>query len=795
MRRSEAARYARWSATVALVLATVTVVAYIQRRWSAHVAAKSAPPPAAGNIKQELSHGLTFSKQEGNRKIFTVEASKSTDFRDKDSTLLETVTITIFGKAGDRHDVLRTQSCQYGRTDGSVDCSGDVSMELQSASDVVRAVTEPDSGPPQIVHVETHGVTFDRGNGIASTDQPVHFAFPNGKGDAVGLRYNSDQGTLVLVKGVKFQLHETQAQRKSDSGRMPVRGDVMVCGASLEFHRDAHEMLLHGPAEALSERSQLAAGEMRLLLDSQFRAQRLIAEEAGDVGRPTLTVNATRGRSELTAKQMTLSLAATGAVTQVDAEGEVRGKREGSGGSSDVAAAQATLAFFPQGTEPRELNLTGGVVLTTSALAGGESRRLESEKVRMRFREESDSRKEAGSQQRTELETAETLAPGMLEWTEASAGKSTAETKLRGDRLLLQLDEIGKPSVLTANGHVQTERSVPGNPVQTATGHNGAVQMAADGKWRQMDLDGQVKLTEGDRNASAQHLVFRRAEQTAFLTGSVVVRDAMTQTTAPRIAFHQDSGDIFAEGGVHSVDLSARGGSSSLAPVPMSITAANMQANSKTGQALYSGQARLWQGPSVLEADTIELQRKEKVLIATNNVRAVFPQQGPNESDPGVARTKLTSSASSGKVAVLWHVTAQKLTYYDTESRAHLEHDVTAKSAQQKIHGELMDLYFTRTNDAAAANVASVMATQQISRADATGGVIVEQGGRKAEAERGVYTASDGRFVMSGGNPTIYDGSAGSTTGQKLTFFLADDTIIVDSPTGARTVTKHRVER
>ena len=84
--------------------------------------------------------------------------------------------------------------------------------------------------------------------------------------------------------------------------------------------------------------------------------------------------------------------------------------------------------------------------------------------------------------------------------------------------------------------------------------------------------------------------------------------------------------------------------------------------------------------------------------------------------------------------------------------------------------------------------------SQQISKVVGTGGVIVEEAARKAVADRGVYTASDGKFVMSGGNPTLYDGTAGNTSGRQLTFFLADDTIIVDSENGSRILTKHRVD-
>jgi lipopolysaccharide export system protein LptA len=112
-----------------------------------------------------------------------------------------------------------------------------------------------------------------------------------------------------------------------------------------------------------------------------------------------------------------------------------------------------------------------------------------------------------------------------------------------------------------------------------------------------------------------------------------------------------------------------------------------------------------------------------------------------------------------------------------------------------------VDLYFVRSekpnsNSAASSAPAnSTAGSQQISRAVGTGDVIVEQGTRKATAERGEYSAAEGKFVMSGGSPTIFDAREGTTTGHQLTFFLADDTIIVDSENGSRTLTKHRVEK
>jgi lipopolysaccharide export system protein LptA len=288
-----------------------------------------------------------------------------------------------------------------------------------------------------------------------------------------------------------------------------------------------------------------------------------------------------------------------------------------------------------------------------------------------------------------------------------------------------------------------------------------------------------------------------RATQTALLTGKALARDATAETQAPRIAFMQTTGEIRAEGGVRSTDFSAKGGGAQLASGPANISADAMQANSKTGRAVYTGHARLWQGDSVMEADSIELLRDARVMNGVGNVRAVFPQA----PGPSPARTAIVQAGP--KKPRLWHVTAGTLTYRDAESSAHLEKNVVAQSAEQKMRGAAVDLYFTRAEKSDAPNVnvsASAPASpaagaQQISRAVGTGGVIVEQGTRKATAERGEYNATDGKFIMSGGNPTIYDAAEGTTTGHQLTFFLADDTIIVDSETGSRTLTKHRVDR
>jgi len=540
----------------------------------------------------------------------------------------------------------------------------------------------------------------------------------------------------------------------------------------------------------------LRAGKLTLMLDAAFRAERLVAAPGPNGKNPELESENADGPANLIAETITAQFAREGWLTRIEGAGDVRGSRHTGKEADAFRAEHSVMELWPKVNQPRELNLKGNVQLKTQAGAPGETRMLQTGELLVEF---ADEKKGEGNK----LKRAETLASGSVEWTDAAVQSGTAgvpannepaRTKLQADKLEMEFGKEGKAKQLIATGNVLTERTVSGKPMQTAMAQSGTAQLMASGGWSQMDLQGNVRLKEGDRSGQGDHATFVRATQTALLTGKAVARDATTETQAPRITFAQTTGEVRAEGGVRSTDFSARGSGAQLAGVPANISADTMLGNSKAGRALYNGHARFWQGDSVMEADSIELLREARVMNATGNVRAVFPEAAAPSS------AQIVAVQAGPKKARLWHVTAGTLTYRDAESRAHLEKNVVAQSVEQKMRAATVDLYFTRAEklNSNAANVPAspnpTAGAQQISRAVGTGGVIVEQGTRKATAERGEYSATDGKFIMSGGNPAIYDAAEGTTTGRQLTFFLADDTIIVDSETGSRTLTKHRVD-
>jgi lipopolysaccharide export system protein LptA len=281
---------------------------------------------------------------------------------------------------------------------------------------------------------------------------------------------------------------------------------------------------------------------------------------------------------------------------------------------------------------------------------------------------------------------------------------------------------------------------------------------------------------------------------------------------------NQKSGELRATGGVVSTYVpSAQADALSLGSGSAHISAESLAGTVGSNHATvtYTGHARLWQGDSVLDSDQIQLWQDDKKLQATGHVVAVFSQaSGSFAAAPG-KRSAPSSAAASGSSTTrapssgptLWKVLAPTLTYWSDQGKAHLDGGVSASSDQGVLESRTLDVFLSPLAPAAAnggppaaapkvpSAAPSAPAGRQLERVLAQGNVIVRQGDRRATAEQALYTAADGKFVLSGGQPTIADASSDTTTGHSLTFFVASDTILIDSQEGSRTLTKHRVEK
>ncbi len=774
MRTSEATRYARWAATAAMVLTAIVGAVFTYRSWQA-AQMRSQAPPAVPPTVQQRSAVFSFSKVEQDRTLFTVRASRATEFKEGNRNLLEDVWITIYGRTGQRFDNIHTRSCEYLSDTGHIVCAGEVQMDLESAQ-------EAKVGPGErVIHVGTSNVSFDRDSGEARTDQPVTLRFPYGQGRAVGLAYSSRQGIVRLQRDVELAL-------ASSPSAEPIR----VTGSSLEYRRETRTLRLAGPARAVQGRRELTAGELALELDTQLRAQRLVASRE-----PELRSTEPRSQAVVSAGEFIALLRPQGWIERILAAGNVRGRMTGAAGEDQMTAERVDVEMLPRLNQPRVLAASGSVVAQSSH--GDALRRLETAAVRVFFTAAGPAAANPERPTRPRrLDRAETLAPATMEWqgpTVVNGKRVMQSTRLQGQQLAAEFAGRNQLKTLTARDGVEVERRLPDRPPQTTASKELLAEFGPANDWTEIEQTGNVRFREGDRSGQADRARLEHASDTVTLTGSVVLTDPETRTAAQSASFNQRTGEIRADGSVRSSDLaSARNAVANLAPQPAHISADHLVANSSTGHAVYSGDARLWQGDSLVQANSIELLRDAHLLNARGNVRAVFPEAASSASS-SPRQTPARGRSSGPREATqpeLWRVRAGTLTYWSAEGKARLEQNVQAQSSRAQINSRTLELFFA---SGASGGASARDGAQQLTRAVATGGVTIREGERRGTAERGEYIASEGKFVLSGGQPTLHDASRGTTTGRQLTFFFADDTISVDSEEGSRTLTRHRVAK
>jgi LPS export ABC transporter protein LptC len=774
MRNSEAQRYARWSLAAAGLLALVVGGIYLRNVWIARQAERKAPPAVPPTVEQR-SNEFSFSKVEGQRTIYTVKASRATEFKEGNRSLLEDVEIFVYGKKGERKDTLRTRACDFISNSGKISCTGEVQISLQSSA--LSAGTNA-------VQVATSAVTFDRDSGEARTDKPVTFHWPTGDGRAVGLSYISNAGTLRLRQNVELSLYPASRSPaiKADPG---APNTLHIAGDAMTFRRDQRLITVDGNVHAQQVTHELTAGFVSVELDDSFQAKRFVAG-----GRPELRELDSSGPVALSGDEIASNLRPDGSVESIIATGAVHGTRTTPIGGEEIDAGRIHLDLATGDNIPRILTASQGVKLTsTSAAFNGGTRQVETDQLEVHF--SNDSRPG-----QTVLESVNTLAPARLDWESQTLvdGKPVPQsTRMAGKQMALTFDTQDQLKQVSSTGGVEVRRKLGEAPEQITSSRELSAKFDNSGEWTTIDQAGDVRFQDGQHEGQANHAHVDRTSNTVQLEGSVVLTDAATRTTAQSASFAQASNLVRADGHVMTTDLSREAASvSNLAPQPAHISAEHLSLDTVQRRAVYSGKGRLWQGQSVIEADTVELESATRTLQAKGHVQGVFPQ-APWSPKSGVAPAPVPGPAIktvSNRVAgptQLGHVHGGLLTYWEEESRGRIEQGARIDSEQGSIQANQIDLYFS---DRGVAD-----STKQLSRSVATGDVTVRQQDRRGTSERAEYTAAEGKFVLSQGKPTIYGSTGDTTTGRQLTFYFADDRIVVDSADGSKTVTLHTVEK
>jgi LPS export ABC transporter protein LptC len=743
MRNHDAARYARWSAGVALAICFLVLGVYLHRqmRDRAHEK-KFAPVPAT--VAQQ-SAGFTVSRAIGPRTIFTVHASQATQFKDQNRSLLENVDITIFGPRGDRNDSVHAGECSYDPTTGDIHCQGAVQIDLRGAkSDAAGNLSQKDS-----LHLDTSDILFSHGTEKVTTDKPVALKFSGGEGKGVGLVYDTQTENATLEENVQLGLFPP---KKSNAD--PIR----VASSAMELLRTENVLRFSGPVRVQQNSTTLSSGLLELQLNGAMQPVRALATE-----NPVILSSGPRGKVSFAANQIAADLLQNEQVQKISADENVRGNLAGRDGEDHFSAqhAQIIMASTSTGSAPREILAQGNVEAETNQ--GKRRGNLATESLRVEL---SPAEKGGGEN----ISSAETFAPGEITMTEPN------ETdQLQGGKLKANFGAQNQLTELHGGSGVHLERMQSAAPPETSSAENMLTKFGPDGNWETIDESGNVKFRQGEKSGVANAAQLVRATNELVLTGSASVEDSSSRLQAAKIRMNQTTNEIHASGRVaasFSGQTQKSGFNPSARVAQISSDEMDGTSSSKSsdapGHAIFSGHARFWQSPDVLQAQTIEFWQDEKRAEARGNVLGAFVEAPHNDKSNGTADGKQPAKKTA---PVLWQVRAPKVDYWSDSGKMKWSDGVEAHSSEGAIESRTVEMFFSRGENS----------QQMLERAIGIGNVRIEQDGRTGTAERGEYFARDGKFILSGGKPTLTDNSGNTTTGHELTFFLANDSVLVDS--------------
>jgi lipopolysaccharide export system protein LptA len=771
----------RWIALAAVLLVLVVAGFYSYARWRIHAAVQGLPAKLTklGVEVKQTADGFSVSKSEQGRTIFTARASKVFQFKDGGRAELHNVIITVFGRDAGRYDQISGADFEYDPHSGDISARGPVTIDLVANP---KGLLHPDQAPPEDLkeplHIRTSGLVFNQKTGNGFTHDKVEFSMAAASGWADGASYDSKSGELTLERAVRITTTSGTGLTSSvlvSSNLTAAHG--LITKSPPQIFLD-HVHLTHGA-------QQVEAGNATVFLNDKNVIERILGQSKIEVtatGATQLALQAAQAEIFLTgpkaelrqavvsgnvhivttgaqntegnADRAVLDFAGNTLLSKARAEGHVRllQKGEAQKAGSDLAVSQsrsnatraqqvqitaAAMDFFTQKGRLSGVQTSGAAEITISPISGSGQ-----------------------------------ILPGQV--TRVTAGQFTA-----------QLDDSNRLHTLHGAPNASITSETPGQPDRVSTSAMLDVAFRPQGGIESIVQQGDVRYHDGQRQAFATQGRFTPSDHLIVLTGAPRVTGQGLTTTADTLRLNRESGEAVAEGNVKSTysELKPQPNGALLASSdPIHVTARTMQARRDSGSALYSGGARLWQGPNVVQASSINFDRDRRSMEA----------EGQDSSPAKPVTTVLVQTGADGKTTLVT-ITSQRLTYADPERRIHFDGGVMMRSADATITSQNLDVFLAQAKQTSLNQ--SLTTPSRLEKAIAHGSVVIQQLTRRATGETLTNIVAEDKFTLEGGPPSIFDAERGKITGDSLTFFRRDDRVLVEGKDNSPVITNTRVAR
>src|SRR5579863_4635548 len=160
-------RLRRLLAGTAILLTLVVAGMYFYARWRATSFLTRIPGKIGIEIKQTAT-GFQFSKSDGKRTLFTIDASDLKQFKLDGRAELHNVSIVLYGRDSSRFDQIYGSDFAYDQKTGEVTAKGDVQIDLVANP---AGLASPDQSTPKElknpIHLKTRDLVFNKNSGNA----------------------------------------------------------------------------------------------------------------------------------------------------------------------------------------------------------------------------------------------------------------------------------------------------------------------------------------------------------------------------------------------------------------------------------------------------------------------------------------------------------------------------------------------------------------------------------------------------------------------------------------------------
>jgi lipopolysaccharide export system protein LptA len=790
-------RLRRLLAAIAILLTLAVAGMYFYARSKATNAIKKIPAKIGYNIKQ-TAEGFQFSKSDGNRTLFTVQASNVKEFKLNGNAELHNVSILLYGRDSSRFDQIYGDDFAFNQKTGDVTAKGEVQIDLVANP---AGLESPDQTAPKDlknpIHLKTRDLVFNKDSGNAWTDARVEFRTPQASGWAVGVKYAGKTNTLTLASQIHIELSGPEAaviEAKhgiitneprqivlEDPQLTRLKGTVRAHEATFYLGRENHVERVLATGDVTTEMRTVASGSDGAGKSTEIHGRADQAEFLLPGGQDLLRTATLSGNVSFEqvgaedvqgeAGRVIFDFVGANQVQKIHAVDGAHLSQKMAAGASRPVDKNSGPQNFDLTAPAIDFTVAGGRVLRQAVTSGAARVTLTQEQ---HFKAAS-----AQPDQQTVV----------------TAGKFLADFKTSDGKNHL-VSVHGAPDVRIAN-------SVQGDPDRVSTSDSVDAAFLPQGGIESITQKGNVAYSDNQpaekrMQAWGNSGSYTPVDHMLVLTGSPRVTNGGMATTATTFRINRATGEALAEGDVKSTYSELKeqpNGALLAASSPIHVTARSMTAHNSPAAATYSGNARLWQDANVIEAPSIQFDRDRRSVIAEGTssrpAQTILVQvEKPAANQPETQRgTKMPPLGRSSPITI----TAKRLTYLDSDRKVHYDGGVLARGTDFTAAARTADAYLLPRSQTAANQ--ALPAPGRLDRMVAQGDVTIQQTNRRAQGQTLTYTAADDKFVLTGGPPSIFDAERGKITGVSLTFFRRDDRVLVEGEGSTPAVTTTRVAR